>query len=1126
MAWENPGFHVPTQGLIIRDRWMYEAVPTADCAAGAYPGPVLPEVTNQGSISAFAEGVPDESDVWADPANKALDLFISTGGGLTGAQDYGGAGYVRRVRGEGDAAWCGLNALSSFVHGVSVGSDAPHYAGAVVYSQRFGRLIVARVVNSSTVRLHVVRREHCISDPDNWDSLDIEVEDAKGPSDPSAQDTGMAMCETPDGALLMALNVYRGGLNDLDLYLSTDGGDTWEVVHRSLLATTIGHSSDAGRPSAQTWAVCTMVSMACSGDYVRLFFTGYSMGGAFLGLTQSPCTLVSPDRGASWRAIVGGVTVDPLTGADFNPTRRYRAMAGTDTHSGTFLLVVPGDTNGRVYHSSSMGGWSEVPALELDWSAAVGGGADGECLATWLTRDPDRIWLHALLQNMTSGAIELHAWVIDPANPLDPASWTWWGAIERYSYTGVGTPGLPETAPYNTSSVWADDCLILYGALVDPTLDATPTSSPGCLLLRAGQWERAPWAPTKNPHGARSTTWWRTADVMALYFVGTGGDSAQPCEGWSGWMGDPDATGHTYVGTATVTTDPDRVIVSKAASDATIGYFQFPRPLHLISPYADEAAGALHVIAQVASSSATTGVEHAGIKIVIGNNWTNGTPDHGANVTIRMALDSYVVWDNVAAAPMHSGSYPPGAKIEWRVGFVSPTRFEVRWRVLAGGTRSDGPWQSTGILEAQPYNGSTDHVHVGILTAATHASEGTEFRLYEYRVRAGNPWGQAPAGDTLPRDLLGAPLTRGGIHAANGLRITWGGSGAFAGDAYTATVDHTRGPENLLLDSPRLMWESDTVEECGPVLQAGVSPTLTAARWEIDAIALFGTVDRTAKVQFANANTPAAWASPDDEINLSADLYTGLFVAETDGSAVRLVGDLPARGEAIGLYLRITTGPLAGHTHRIYQDPGRTDGWFQLEGEASAEIYDQGTAAVIYGDRMAWSGPRKRYRYLRILFPDVSGVPDVIVRDGARPGGTPTGTHRLGSVLPGTWLPFAVPMDWAFSDDVDPNVRGGRTDSGVTWEHVAGPPARTITGRIVGDVAEFRRTLRRLLDAHQGYSAAPAGLILDANRLTPENLLLVRWRSASRQDEAAWYQDADGNWRTAGDADVICEEIV
>lgn len=1095
MAWDSDsGAFGPVQGLVIRDRWMDDCTLYASQEGGAVVGPVVPASGNQGSIYGFAEGTPAGADEWGPGPVQGIDIDVVTGGGINGV-----AGFARKLTGQADAAYAGLNALTAFFHSHSPGPLSKWYAGTIAYSSKYGRLIAAQVRSATTIYLHWISRNKAMQDEDNWTTISVTVANADSGAT-SKLDTGLAICEVSDGGLLMFVPTRSGDAADLDVYRSEDGGDTWVRVHRALLSSLWDRPFSSEAPQARGgWRV------AVSGDYIRLISLENKQAmDSGSSNTNEIMTLVSPDRGASWTMYLHAETVklEPLagrSGGDSGPTDWITSICGVGDQSGTFLMIAQHQKVLQVYIASGTDDWVHYSDLDIDFSASSGEDLLENPYAAWLVRDPDRIWLISISEGVIA---RLHAYVIDPSDVTDPNSWESWGRIAEFG-------SMPDYVPVNTVGLWAGECIVLYGAICDPTEkgEGSDGLQDGCALMVAGQWERGPWCQTNNTD--RQGNNWLIADHNAVtnaYFP---------------WMGDPTSiAGWAYTGTA-----------AKAQS---ANYVQISAPPGQLGFLTNSSAGGVqvglrwaeHFWTQVTldgSGKDPITDEHMGIRLAPGH--SNSCPD----LTIRTGLTSFAVYDNHTDQVRFDGTYTEGAKIEWRVGIDSDGHVEIRWRELGGGTASDGPWRTTRVIAFKNApNTGTPPMSVGVLTADS-SGKGSIFRFGEWIEKHGDLMGQMPYALDLPDDLMGAPMTRGGIHVANGITIKWGGSGAFQSDNYQALVDHSRGVENLLLDSPRLMLESVDAEAMSVVLGAGRSTTLTFARWEVDIVMLVGTVDRGCTLQFSDTDSPAAWASPAESVSLSADLYDDLSIIGQDGSCLRLSsasGVLPDVGEGPGLFIRITSGTNAGHTHQILQDPQGRDGWYQLEGEASAMVYGQGASAVIFGDRMVWRGSSiLRYRYMRIVFPDVSSVNDVINASGARRGGTATGTHRLGSLVVGTWVPFDVPLDWTFTDNSQPNVTEGRTKGGITWAHTEGPPQRTITGRVVGDVDEFRRRLRRLLDKHHGFSRAPCGLILDGKNLHPDNVLLVRWQSGSQQDEAAWYLDDSGVWRTAGDADIVCVEV-
>lgn len=1095
---DDSGAYGPVQGLVIRNRWLDAATLTATEEGGPGPGPVVPDDANNGSIYGFAEGVPDTTAAsWVAGYEKEIVLDVVSGGGLGGS-----AGFGRRLQGQAASKTAGLNALPTLFRHAGPDGNSNWHAGSIVYSSKYNRLIVARVSSTTTVDLWMLDLNDNPLDTANYTLVQVTVENADdGSSHPYTyvQDVGLGLVELADGSLMMMVNTNSESLVDADAYLSTDGGSTWIRVHRNLRSAVTGSASFSRGA----------FTMSSSGDYVRILFSTASWfrsGGQQIEIE----TWVSTDRGASWTETnnipmsrVGGL------GAVSAPGRAPIAMCGVGDQSGTFLLVVSADSAINVYIATGSGDWSAYPSLDINYSSV----AVGPPYACWLVRDPDRIWLWAVSSNGSTSA-RWSAYVIDPSDVTDAANWDRWDD----STDGMGTfDGAPDFLPYNTVGLWAGEMMVLFGTLADVSDTTAPNIKVGCCLLFAGQWDQHPWSFTKDVSPQWRTNWLSsTLPTMTR------------C--WYAWTGDPVNAGGslwTYSGTATRTIRGDYVQAS--ASSSISGYWRLNDGALGGTKWTN---GAMHFATQVTSQrvGTSTAATHMGIRLI-----GYGTYDY--DVTIRMTTTGFLIYDNIAAATRHDGSSAwsssSGALVEWRVTWnVSANQMEVQYRVLTGGAKSDADWTTVGPVSVTASGVSAgQEIHVGILAAGGSSGTST-FRFYEWVENHDDKCGQNASQLSYPDDMMGAPMTAGGIHVANGVTVRWGGSGAFGADGYVAKIDYSRGVENLLLDSPRLMWESTTLDEVPIVLQAGTSTSLTGARWEVDTVLLVGTVDRTAAIEFSEENTTAAWASPAESVEVSADLYTDLTVVDVDGSAVKLEaasGILPPIGEAVDLYIRfVGAGSASGHTHRLLQDPDAGAGWYQLAGEASAEgVYAIGSSAVVFMDRMIYRGSGfHRYKYARIVFPDVSSVGNVTDVDGTRAGGTASGTHRLGTILLGSWVPFDVPIDWTFTDNQQPNVTEQRTKGGASWAQKEGPHQRTVTGRIVGDVDEFRRKLRRMLGKYADFNRAPSGLVLDGRNLNPDTLMLVRWQSGSQQDEAAWYQDENGVWRTAGDVDLVCVEVV
>jgi hypothetical protein len=132
------------------------------------------------------------------------------------------------------------------------------------------------------------------------------------------------------------------------------------------------------------------------------------------------------------------------------------------------------------------------------------------------------------------------------------------------------------------------------------------------------------------------------------------------------------------------------------------------------------------------------------------------------------------------------------------------------------------------------------------------------------------------------------------------------------------------------------------------------------------------------------------------------------------------------------------------------------------------------------------------------------------------------GYYTVGTVVAGTKFDIDVPMDWAHTDDEQPNVTTYRTKSGISWAFAEGPAQRTITGRVIGDAEEWRQKFRSLLrQVNYEGKAVVLGADSDTNY---KNIMLGRVKSGSSLDNAGYYIDSSGYLRPAGDMSLTFVE--
>ncbi len=216
--------------------------------------------------------------------------------------------------------------------------------------------------------------------------------------------------------------------------------------------------------------------------------------------------------------------------------------------------------------------------------------------------------------------------------------------------------------------------------------------------------------------------------------------------------------------------------------------------------------------------------------------------------------------------------------------------------------------------------------------------------------------------------------------------------------------------------------------------------------------------------------------------------------------------------EAEEFYVRAVDG-LASQLSHLISRQSIASHWHldNLSGTASAEGYAAADDVVIFGvDSVTEFASVPGATYIRVVFIDQQ---------------TEEGYYRIGHATIGRRVNIDVPLDWAFTDNEQPNVTHFRSRGAVTWAYEEAPEQRSIQGRLVGDVSQRQRDLLRFALQSVSYEVLPITLVLDEDRPNASNLH-GRIVSGSQQDNSAWYRDTKSDKRTAGDQSIQFEEVV
>jgi hypothetical protein len=205
----------------------------------------------------------------------------------------------------------------------------------------------------------------------------------------------------------------------------------------------------------------------------------------------------------------------------------------------------------------------------------------------------------------------------------------------------------------------------------------------------------------------------------------------------------------------------------------------------------------------------------------------------------------------------------------------------------------------------------------------------------------------------------------------------------------------------------------------------------------------------------------------------------------------------------------MTSGSSTGKTYKITRHPSLNRVVFDAESFGAIGDPSPGDQFCIFSSNgvLKYASESASRAYMRIRLADTD---------------TAEGYHQLGTIVAGVSIDVDVPMDWAHTDNEQPNVTSYRTKSGIAWAFQEGPSQRTIEGRVVGDAERWREKFRNMM-RQIGYEGKACALVLNADQ-TPETLMLGRVKSGASLDQAGWYKDSFNIMRTAGDLSLTFVE--
>jgi len=991
--------------------------------AGRYVGPGVPDDGNEGDLLPFLSGDP------ADDITLVLEL-LQTGTLYRGAE-FGwrkSTDAADQVRGVHDERFFDCS------HDPFNDDPVEAYGLGVVVSEAFKRLLIFRCSVANTVDVRY--RALGATDPTVWSSTTIDLDRWT-----SVATTVLTAWELPDGAMRLLVNRGTGAAIDLDMYGSLDGGLTWTILSELLLTTWAGAGAGA------TYNLQSGVS----GDFVRVVYVD-------AGTIE---TIVSSDRGATWKVLTGHPTVSTvLDNGDTDDHYGACTLVSSGYKNGLFILcyvTAAAPTTLRWAFARRDEDWADDSDHNLSVTSMM---RLGSC------RSAEYLWFFVARDD---GAAD-SGWTL-VRYPVDrPTS-----PDERVHSEMMNYAGTQHYVPGFIRAVDADG-VCLVAALVDDTAGALESFGMSCAYL--DQWTR---------HSLFRST------------PNTSYDSALFTAAWSSNWGRPSASTYSPFtaqtsGTGTSEWTPDRTKLVSPSGYIRYLYDDGPTPTDL---WGDASAftGLLYV-----ATGGSTLQEQCGLRIV-------GHRTGGAMVDLTMRLESagrVRFHDNVSNSAI-TGAEATLSNLNsayWRF-VVALDMFSSTSRVAfhAGKIGDQGEW--VGFTPKELSASVTPVITTHQILRFGNLGAGVTSYWRDFAFRGDDALNQMSW--TNPDDLRGRVPSATRVYVSNDTWVRWGGGGGFKGDTFEAELQYRTGFQALFHHSSQMGFRAATVAQQVWTFDADVDDG--AGRFRHDAFYWQGNVGEVV----VKYNSSDSWATPAAVVTVSAVLFVGATVSTTDGNWLQLHNYTWRAGEAIGKCLQVTkTGdPYYRRLARITHQSGNLVQLGDLGAVASAAGFGAGTTVQIVGDRGGAVYPSAyQYRYMQIQ------VPGVTTAD--------TYAH-VEVVHPGLTLSLSVPLEWSHDEQYTPGVVQEELTGGVRTSYESAPRRWSLAASVVGDVDEFRATLSALLYEVVGYENEPVVLVEDDGSIA-ESAHYCRYQGVFKLDHVAWYQDADDRWRKAGDVALVFDE--
>jgi len=1056
----------PSQYLIIPDTRIEGRanVVSATSEQGPFPGPSVGDSGNDGQIYPTQSGSP------SDTAEDVVYQIIREGG-------LGSAEFVYRKESAATDQFFGKDDPRRwFKFSTPFTSSVPGAdSNTCVYSDVFRRILVFGDSTTGDGTIYCRYRD-IGTDYTSWTEVTFTPE-----IEQESFDHSLSAVELPDGVLLLFIYTDNAGgaLNDYDIYRSEDGGTTWQIHARKIINRfVVGGFGGAAWPGGYAAA---KFRVARSGDYIRLVQVVNDGGNPRLN------TLVSTDRGITWTHAGGGPATDQNVDTHGGSDDQYPfdLVATNEAATGGFLLFSKETaTTFTTRVASGVRQWEEITA---------GGFTAGSSSTEFRGLCVVNTGSHLIQLLFFSGATVNDNYSMrrfDLSKTVSPAVSLNWEAVDDC----VVTTGFRHI-PIRSELINTGEGLACYFAVADQQGSYVEESLAVMGFLdvwtKASFGEAGPGSP----------------------LVGNGGTGTLEDFWWTAWGGRPAPVGDSQVsndtlwaqqtsGTPSISSTQERLYLTAT----TIGHFVRYRldmtALLTGTGTAYQTDGS--TVRWIAKPDNGDGdASGTGFHVRMSSSQALAGSANTVDVIVRFSATEVTVRDANASSDLETLTLDLDSAEHEFFLFVIDLGSSVVGYLTVVNLHTGQMDRTPQFTLSESFVLINNVVDFGLNAMPVSATWGVEFR--ELGIAVGKNTQQNDP--TNPGDLFGAVCKSAPQSVEEGLDVAWVGAAASVGDEFNGKIGHAYSADNVLVPSPRVPWRSTGVVTTDQSIVFDADPVNGVGRFFHDAASFFGITDGSIVVEY---DDNPDFTSPFVAITLTPSVFSGIAISGVRGNTVFVNAAIPSHGEAVGMILEWTSGTASGLRMLVTQhwaSGGGTTSYLTM-GDEAVDLATQGVSVsdtfTLYAQNTAGKyagGTIDGLRYMRI---SVTG------------NDTHTDDHRIGTMIVGQAFDFTVPLDWRHSDNEQPNVTQYRTKGAIGWAFEEGPTQRTITARFVGDANRFREELANLLRSLVGFEVFPVALVLDDDR-EDMTVFLGRIRTGSQLDNAAWYFDANGIRRTAGD---------